>query len=149
MCSFVANNNLPLRRALCSTAEKWSDEKIVNAALDRLRICYGDKLVPNPIAYHITRWASDPFARQSYTYFAVGSSEHDTAAFAVPVGAHKQLGFAGEHTTANDMGTIHGAWATGVREAKRIARQHWDEGVHRLDRALAAWMATHASHTKL
>lgn len=40
-------------------------------ALQKLRLKF--KNVPAPVETHVTRWASDPWARGAYSYYAVGN----------------------------------------------------------------------------
>ncbi|MEK9164377.1 MAG: FAD-dependent oxidoreductase, partial [Chloroflexota bacterium] len=97
--------------------EKLSDGEIVAAAMKTLRQMYGDD-IPEPEAWLITRWGSDPFAYGSYSHAAPGATEDDFAALAEPVG--DRLFFAGE-ATSEYSATVHGAYLSGVREAGRIA----------------------------
>ena len=81
----------------------------------------------------MTRWRTDPFARGSYSYVAVGSTGADYDYMAAPVTApsvsavartsQPTLFFAGEHTVRNYPATVHGALLSGLREAGRIADQ--------------------------
>jgi monoamine oxidase len=63
-------------------------------------------------------WLNDPFARGAYSFAALGSTDEDHEELARPI--DKRLFFAGEATTLRSRGTVHGALATGQREAKRI-----------------------------
>jgi monoamine oxidase len=73
---------------------------------------------PQPTGSLVTRWASDPYARGSYSFVAVGSSPADMQALAEPV--NERLRFAGEATQEEFFGTVHGAYMSGMREADRI-----------------------------
>lgn len=97
--------------------EKLSDDEIVAAAMKTLRQMYGDD-IPEPEAWLITRWGSDPFAYGSYSHAAPGATEEDFEALAEPV--DDRLFFAGE-ATSEYSATVHGAYLSGVREAERIA----------------------------
>ena len=77
---------------------------------------FGEK-VTNPVASMVTRWNTDPFACGAYSFAKVGSSAQDYQEVALPVG---NLLFAGEHTSLHAHSCVHGAWATGQREAKRL-----------------------------
>jgi monoamine oxidase len=83
-----------------------------------LRRIYGEE-IPEPEAWLITRWAHDPFAYGSYSYTPVGASSEDYEALAEPV--EDRLFFAGEATYRERPATVHGAYLSGIREAKRIA----------------------------
>ena len=75
--------------------------------------------VPDPIATHVTRWREDPWARGSYSYLPIGARWEDMRALGEPVG--ERLLFAGEATEPLIYATVHGALASGLREARRIA----------------------------
>ena len=74
--------------------------------------------VPTPAAQHATSWTTDPFSRGSYSYLAVGSSADDVRALVEPVAG--RILFAGEATSVLWPSTVHGAFASGLREARRI-----------------------------
>ena len=50
--------------------------------------------VPSPLGYLVSHWRSDPFARMSYSYAAVGSSGEDYRTMAED--CYQKLYFAGE-----------------------------------------------------
>jgi monoamine oxidase len=93
------------------------DRGVVHSAMQVLRTCFG-AATPDPIAAHISHWASDPFARGSYSYFAPGSTPDDLDALAEPVA--DVLHFAGEHTHRTFPSTVHGALLSGQRAARAI-----------------------------
>ncbi|MGW4124529.1 flavin monoamine oxidase family protein [Nocardia sp. NPDC004711] len=97
--------------------EALDDTATLADALNGLRTMYGPS-VPDPIRYRITRWSQDPYARGSYSYPAIGSSLADYTALAEPIS--DRLFFAGEATDNAYPSTVHGAVASGVREARRI-----------------------------
>lgn len=74
--------------------------------------------IPTPVASHATSWTNDRFSLGSYSYYTVGSSTDDTTALAEPVGSTLQ--FAGEATSIEAYQTVHGAFLSGLREARRI-----------------------------
>ncbi len=73
---------------------------------------------PTPTGALVTRWAADQYARGSYSYLAVGASPADQRALAEP--ATERVLFAGEATEPEHFATVHGAYLSGVREARRI-----------------------------
>ena len=97
--------------------ESHSDVKIENDIMDVLRIMFPIKAI-SPIKTIVTRWTNDHFSRGSTSYVPVGASDSDFGLLAQPVGGH--LFFAGEHTSAEYRGTVHGAYLSGIREADRI-----------------------------
>jgi len=60
------------------------------------------------------------FSRGSYSNVPVGASYADYRALARPVG--ETLLFAGEATSATYPATVHGAYLSGLREARRVAK---------------------------
>jgi monoamine oxidase len=97
--------------------ESWSDEQIVASAMETLKTIFGTE-IPQPIDWQITRWASDPNARGSYSFDALGSTPKMRDALASPLG--RRLFFAGEATNRDYFGTAHGAFLSGLRVAKDI-----------------------------
>lgn len=99
--------------------EAMSDQQIVESAMQVLRTIYGEQ-IPNPVNYQITRWAADPFSQGSYSFHAVGSSPTMRKTLAKPL--ENRLFFAGEATEANYYSTTHGAYLSGLRAAKEMAK---------------------------
>jgi monoamine oxidase len=99
--------------------EAWSDSDIVAAAMGVLRTMYGPS-IPEPQAWQVTRWASDPWAGGSYSYLSPGAIPADRETLAQTVG--ERLFFAGEATLVGYPATVHGALLSGRRAAKEIAR---------------------------
>lgn len=97
--------------------ESLTDREIVVAAMRVLRKLCGRE-IPQPDAYYITRWASDPFSCGAYSHIPPGGSCDDYNALAEPF--EDRLFFAGEATAYAFAGTVHGAYLSGLREAKRI-----------------------------
>jgi monoamine oxidase len=97
--------------------EALSDEAMVAEAVRTLRVMFGER-APEPEAWQITRWASDPFALGSYSCLGVGASRRHRQALGEPV--DERLFFAGEATSVEYPANVHGAWLSGLREAKRI-----------------------------
>ncbi|WIA32039.1 hypothetical protein OEZ86_002891 [Tetradesmus obliquus] len=93
----------------------------VGEVMALLRGIFGPQgvVVPEPLQAVCTRWASDPMCYGSYSSVAVGSSgAADYDALAQPLG--DRVFFAGEATTSRYPATMHGAFATGLREAAAI-----------------------------
>lgn len=98
--------------------ESWSDERIVADAMPVLRDMFGAR-APEPVAVQVTRWTRDPYARGSYSFYAVGSTPGDRRALAAPVAG--RLVLAGEAVHDRYPSTVHGAYLSGVRAARTIA----------------------------
>lgn len=67
-----------------------------------------------------TGWHRDPDALGSYSVVRPGGRATDRSVLAEPVGP--RLWLAGEHTVADFPGTVHGAWHSGRRAARRLLR---------------------------
>jgi hypothetical protein len=75
--ALVALNAGGTARAL----EAQADGEVVASLLRVLRAMYpGEGAVPEPRQALVTRWAADPWARGSYSYFAVGNPKNITGA---------------------------------------------------------------------
>ncbi|HWB00374.1 MAG TPA: FAD-dependent oxidoreductase, partial [Pirellulales bacterium] len=101
--------------------EKKTDQEIVAGMIAALRSMFGGRKVPDPLDVRITRWASDPFSYGSYSFMKTGSTPEDYEHLAEPV--DNRLFFAGEHTSRRYSATVHGAYLSGIRAAKRIGAQ--------------------------
>jgi len=109
----LAFNAGPFARQL----EKLTDDQIVTRATKVVRTLFG-ATAPAATSWHITRWASDPFALGSYSHVPPGASGKDYDALASAV--NQRLFFAGEATHRKYPSTVHGAYLSGVRAAKEI-----------------------------
>jgi polyamine oxidase len=98
-----------------------TDETIVARALERLQIMFGGE-IPQPVAHHVTRWLSDPWALGSYSYSRVGMTAADRMVYAAPVG--QRLYFAGEGADTDHYGTVHAALRTGAQAAAALLSDH-------------------------
>ena len=99
--------------------ERLSDLEVVARAVAALSNMYGE--VPPPTDARVTRWRSDPWTHGSYSYVPAGFSFAEHAALGEPV--NDKVFFAGEATSDDYPATVHGAFLSGVRAARRIAAQ--------------------------
>jgi len=99
--------------------EKMSDKQIVDDAMSALRSAYG-KDIPEPNKWLVTRWNSDPFSFGSYSFAKTGKCVWARRTLAKPV--KEKLYFSGEATSAEYPGTVHGAFLSGIREAKKMMK---------------------------
>jgi monoamine oxidase len=97
--------------------EAWSDDEIVQDAVDALRDMFGQR-IPQPSAFQLSRWASDPFAHGSYSYLPPGATRETRAVLAEPWSDKVVL--AGEATSAEYSATVHGAYLSGLRAAAQL-----------------------------
>ncbi|KAJ4417327.1 hypothetical protein N0V85_001895 [Neurospora sp. IMI 360204] len=96
--------------------EQTCNDDLVKEATDVLRRVYGSK-VQQPIEAIVTRWASDKFARGSYSSAGPDMKADDYDTMAKPIG---NLFFAGEHTCGTHPATVHGAYLSGLRAASEV-----------------------------
>ncbi len=78
-----------------------------------------DVRVPQPTDVLVSRWGSDPYARGALSYRPVGSSATARRDLALPVS--DRLFFAGEATSVDHPGTVHGALLSGRRAAREVS----------------------------
>lgn len=74
--------------------------------------------LPDPISMRRSQWTQDPLALGCYAHIAVGSHPRDIGALGQPIG--DRLFFAGEATSTDHWGTIHGAYLSGLRAAAEV-----------------------------
>jgi len=98
------------------STEQTCNDDLVAEATEVLRNVFG-RGVPNPVEAIVTRWASDKFARGSYSSSGPGMRSDDYDVMARPVG---NLIFAGEHTIGSHPATVHGAYLSGLRAASEV-----------------------------
>ena len=72
-----------------------------------------------PASSVVSNWNADPFSAGVFSCLPVGASLDHFDLLAAPVG--NRLFFAGEATSRERAGSVHGAWLSGLREAQRIA----------------------------
>lgn len=104
--------------ALARQAEAETDAQIVKRVMAILKGCF-DKAPATPVEAIVTRWNSDPFARGSYSFIAVGATPDMRAALAEPV--QSKLFWAGEATRLDYPSTAHGAVMSGEQAASQVA----------------------------
>ena len=101
--------------------ESMDDTAILADIMGVARKMFGSA-TPNPVAWQNTRWRSDPFARGSYSFNAIGSSNSDRKALGQAEA--DRLHFAGEAVSHQYPGTVHGALISGREAARRIVVRH-------------------------
>lgn len=80
---------------------------------------------PQPDAIHVTRWATDPLSKGSYSHMITGLSERqhrEQFQQPLPSGKGTTLRFAGEHTSSDHFATVHGALISGWDAADAIIK---------------------------
>ncbi|MFN3491840.1 MAG: flavin monoamine oxidase family protein, partial [Anaerolineales bacterium] len=97
--------------------EEFSDDEIVNSAMQTLRLLYGDD-IPEPESVLITRWGKDKFSYGSYSHIPPFASGADFDALFEPV--DEVLFFAGEATSRKYFATVHGAYLSGIEAGELV-----------------------------
>ncbi|XP_052748334.1 spermine oxidase-like isoform X2 [Galleria mellonella] len=106
--------------------ESLSDDQVEQKCLQLLRKFMGRNVtIPEPTAIVRSSWHSNPFTRGSYTYDNVLAPQYPTARedLGAPLtdsSGRPRVLFAGEATSPNHFGTVHGASETGYREALKL-----------------------------
>ena len=72
--------------------------------------------------FKFSRWGSDPYSYGSYSFVKAGASPDDCDTYFESESTGGMVFFAGEATTPDMIGTVHGAYITGVRAAQDAAK---------------------------
>ena len=102
--------------AFAHELQKMSQEDQKQRVFDIFKKISPDKAV-KPEAVKFSGWLWDEYAGGSYSYIPVGVKEQLRNTLAEPFG---NISFAGEATITGHAATVHGAYLSGIREAKRI-----------------------------
>ncbi|KAL2871406.1 putative flavin containing polyamine oxidase [Aspergillus lucknowensis] len=105
-------------------AERQSNEQTKREILDVLRQMFPDKHVPEPIAFTYPRWSTEPWAYGSYSNWPQGTTLEMHQNLRANV---DRLWFAGEATSAQHFGFLHGAWFEGRETGEHVAALLRDE----------------------
>ncbi|XP_039435650.1 spermine oxidase-like isoform X1 [Culex pipiens pallens] len=110
-------------------AEQLPDKEIVDGMMFLLKKFFKNKVVERPIRMIRSKWSSDKNFRGSYSSRSLTTEAlktgHDKMAVPVKNSDGKPvLMFAGEATSEEYFGTVHGAIASGWREADRIVEYY-------------------------
>lgn len=122
MLNLVPIQNAPVLTLVASGDYAQKVEAMNEAALRAdvtavLRDMFGNA-VPEPNAFARHSWSTDPFALGAYSFPAVGAAPGDHEALARQFALRLHL--AGEHTSADHFGTVHGALLSGERAAGMV-----------------------------
>ncbi|KAI2631060.1 putative flavin-containing polyamine oxidase [Hypoxylon sp. NC1633] len=98
--------------------EQQSDEETKAEVMAVIRAMFPDIEIPDPIAFMYPRWSTEEWAYGSYSNWPVGMTleKHQNLRANVD-----RLWFAGEATSAQYYGFLHGAWFEGRDVGMRIA----------------------------
>lgn len=98
--------------------ERQSDEKTKDEALAVLREMFPNATIPEPTAFLYPRWSYEPWTYGSYSNWPPSTTleTHENLRANVD-----RLWFAGEATSAQYFGFLHGAWFEGRESGLQIA----------------------------
>jgi polyamine oxidase len=95
------------------------DDEITKAeGMAVLREMFPNITIPDPIAFTYPRWTTNPWTYGSYSNWPAGTTLEMHQNLRANVG---RLYFAGEATSAEYFGFLHGAWFEGQEAGLRIA----------------------------
>ncbi|KAF2656312.1 polyamine oxidase-like protein [Lophiostoma macrostomum CBS 122681] len=98
--------------------EAQDDETTKAEVMAVLREMFPNITVPEPIDFMYPRWSLEPWAYGSYSNWPPGTTLERHQNLRANV---ERLYFAGEHTSAEYYGFLHGAWFEGREAGERIA----------------------------
>ena len=101
--------------------EDQTNEEIQVDIMNMLNKIYGAATV-SPESMLVSRWTSDPFSKCSYSFAKQDTVPGDFMQFEESA-YDDRLIFAGEHTSVDYRGTVHGAYLSGLRAADHIYDQ--------------------------
>ena len=102
------------------STEQMTNEQIIKEIMSHLKSIYGND-IPNPTNFLRTKWNSNPYAFGSYSFATNNTRSYNFKVFEQPI--DNKIFFAGEHTSVKYRGTVHGAYLSGIREAKKIIQK--------------------------
>lgn len=98
--------------------ERQSDEQTKKEVMAVLRQMYPNITVPEPTAFMYPRWSTTPWSYGSYSNWPPSTTLEMHQNFRANV---NRLWFAGEATSAQYFGFLHGAWFEGRDAGRQIA----------------------------
>lgn len=97
--------------------EQMDDQAIIAEIMTHLKAIYGSN-IPQPTQFLRTQWNTNPYSYGAYSFAAKGGSSALFEVFERAV--DNKIFFAGEHTIRDYRGTVHGAYLSGIREARKM-----------------------------
>ncbi|MCP4421420.1 MAG: FAD-dependent oxidoreductase [Chloroflexi bacterium] len=100
--------------------ERRGQQACHNFAVDRIADIFGNDIRKQVSRSIVTAWSTEPWTRGSWACALPGQA-NQRANLQRPI--DERLFFAGEATVYGGQGTCHGAYQSGIRAAKQIARK--------------------------
>ncbi|KAI6231328.1 SWIRM domain-containing protein [Aphelenchoides besseyi] len=114
--------------AAANLNDSFSMQDLSNKVMQILGRIFGQDCPARPVQLITTRWHEDELSHGCFPYIPVNRSDEDYDVMAEPVlppaannSTRPYLFFAGDHTSREFPGRVHGAFLSGIREAARIA----------------------------
>lgn len=98
--------------------ESQSNEQTLKELLAVLQTMFPDKKIPQPIAFFYPRWGTTEWSYGSYSNWPTGVTLDEHQNLRANLG---RLWFAGEHTSAEYFGFLHGGYFEGQAAGKAVA----------------------------
>ena len=102
------------------------DDVICQSAMKAIRTMYPE--APDFVNFKRSNWSADPYARGSWAYMKAGSTPDDIETYLESDSTGSKVFFAGEATNAEMIGTVHGAYISGINAAQAVATSINGEG---------------------
>ena len=99
------------------TTENMADNEVIDEIMNHLKSIYGSG-IPEPTKFLRTKWVSNEYTFGSYSFATNGTRTSDFSVFEESM--NNKLFFAGEITSKDYRGTVHGAYNSGFRAAEQI-----------------------------
>lgn len=119
--SFLPDSNILFATVVSDEAyriERQPDEQTKHEATSVLRKMFPDLTIPEPTAFLYPRWSTTPWSYGSYSNWPPSTTLEMHENLRANVG---RLWFAGEATSAQYFGFLHGAWFEGRDAGMQIA----------------------------
>ena len=97
--------------------EKKGEAALAAYALECVEKAFGSNIKKKINGYICSAWAGDSLTFGSYSYAKPSQSKSREALSQIVAG---KIYFAGEATSVNHFGTVHGAYFSGIESAKKI-----------------------------
>tara|TARA_B100000482_G_scaffold191452_1_gene176650 strand:- start:461 stop:1840 length:1380 start_codon:yes stop_codon:yes gene_type:complete len=104
--------------AFAKQLESMSKQEVITKIVSQLIEIEPSISSDDVVDIYVTAWSSDPLSRGAYTHIPPNSSMADPESLGRQI--DNKLFFAGEATNPLYLGTMHGAYLSGIRAAKEI-----------------------------
>jgi monoamine oxidase len=99
-----------------------SDAALLADAMATIRKWYPD--APDHVRYSRSNWSKDPYAKGSYPFVKAGATSDDCETYREFDSTDEKVFFAGDGTICEMIGTVHGAYISGVDAANYAILGH-------------------------